>query len=68
MTVSSQVKQTLAGLKNCHSTLLTYAVQSQNLEEKQVYQEALNTTSEIIKDLETRLKTIEFQEPQYKGN
>ena len=68
MTATSQVKQTLAGLKNCHSTLRTYAVQSQDQETQTVYEEALNTTSEVINDIEKRLKVIEFQEPQYKGN
>ncbi|SHK09937.1 Protein of unknown function [Geosporobacter subterraneus DSM 17957] len=68
MTVSSQVKQTLAGLKNCHSTLRIYAVQTQDQETRNVYEEALDTTNEIIKNLEERLKAIEFQEPRYKGN
>lgn len=68
MTVSAQIKQTLATLKNCQSTLRTYTVQMQNLETKLVFEEALYRTNEIIKDLENRLKIIEFEEPQYKGN
>ncbi|MDK2919283.1 MAG: hypothetical protein PWQ37_2016 [Candidatus Petromonas sp.] len=67
MTVSSQVKQTLASLKNTQSTLRFYSTQSQNKEAKLAYDEALKVTKDIIKDLENRLKTLEFEEPQYKG-
>jgi hypothetical protein len=67
MTVSSQVKQTLASLKNTQSTLRFYSIQSQNKEAKLAYDEALEVTKDIIKDLENRLKTLEFEEPQYKG-
>ncbi|MEW9123167.1 MAG: DUF1657 domain-containing protein [Thermotaleaceae bacterium] len=68
MTVASQVKQTLSGLKNCHSTLRIYALQSHNPEMKFAYKEALDVTDKAIKDIENRLKELEFQEPQYKGN
>lgn len=67
MTVSSQVKQTLATLKGVQGTLRTYSLQSQNEEEKATYHEALETTNNIIKDLENRLKVLEYEEPQFKG-
>lgn len=67
MTVSSQVKKTLANLKGVQSTLHLYSIQSQNDEEKSAYKEAINVTNNIINDLENRLKTLEFEEPQYKG-
>lgn len=67
MTVGSQVKQTLATLKGVQGTLRTYSVQSQKEEEKVAYNEALETTNKIIKDLEDRLKTLEYEEPQFKG-
>lgn len=67
MTVSSQVKQTLASLKGAQGTLRTYSTQAQHEKSKSAYQEALEITDEIIKDLEKRIQTLEFQEPQYKG-
>jgi len=67
MTVSSQVKQTLASLKGIEGTLKVYSLKSQNKEEKFVYDNAVKTTAEIIKDLEKRLKILEYEEPQYKG-
>lgn len=68
MTVGSKVKQTLSGLKGIESTLRIYSLQSRNEEEKAIYRDALNTTESVIKDIEDRLKTLEFEEPQYKGN
>lgn len=66
MTVGSQVKQTIAGLKNARATLKIYAIQSQSEETKRVLNEAVSTTGEIINGMEERLKVLEFQEPQYK--
>lgn len=67
MTVASQVKQSLATLKSVHATLRVYAEQGQNPEAKSIFDEANRTTGEIIDDLEDRLKTLEFEEPQYRG-
>ncbi|MEW9095427.1 MAG: DUF1657 domain-containing protein [Clostridiaceae bacterium] len=67
MTVASNIKQTLASLKGVESTLRIYSVQSRNEEEKKVYKKELQTVESVIKDIEDRLKTLEFEEPQYKG-
>ncbi|WP_097027873.1 DUF1657 domain-containing protein [Clostridium peptidivorans] len=68
MTVASKVKQTLANLKGIESTLRIYSLQSRNDEEKNVYKEALKDAESVICDMENRIKTLEFEEPQYKGN
>lgn len=68
MTVASQLKQTLASLKSAQGTIRTYALQSQEEELRNIFQESLETTGEIINSLEDRIKKIEFEEPQYKGN
>lgn len=67
MTVASQVKQTLATLKGTQGTLRLYTAQTRDEETKLVYTEALTATGIIINDLERRLQTLEYQEPQYKG-
>ena len=67
MTVGSQVKQTLAGLKSAQATLKIYSIQSQSAEAQSVFEEAVNTTAEIIEGIEKRLKVLELEEPQYKG-
>jgi hypothetical protein len=68
MTVALQVKQVLAALKGSQGTIRIYAAQARDDETRAVYDEALDTTTEIIHDLEGRLSAIELQEPQYKGN
>ncbi len=68
MTVGSNVKQTLASLKGIESTLRIYSIQSSKEEEKIVYKEELQTIKSVIKDIEDRMKILEFEEPQYKGN
>jgi hypothetical protein len=68
MTVASNLKQTLASLKGVESTLRIYSIQSRNEEERIAYKEELQTVESVINDIEDRLKTLEFEEPQYKGN
>jgi len=68
MTVASQVKQVLATLKGSQGTIRLYAAQAQEEETRAVYDEAMETTTEIIHDLEKRLSVLEYEEPHYKGN
>lgn len=68
MTVAAQIKKTLATLKGNQGTLRLYALQTRDEETKLVYDEALEATGQIIRDLEERMKFLEYQEPQYKGN
>ncbi|MCO1604265.1 MULTISPECIES: DUF1657 domain-containing protein [Desulfosporosinus] len=68
MTVASQVKQTLASLKGARGTLRVYSTQTREEEARSMYTDAIVVTSSIIADLENRLQTLEFEEPQYKGN
>ncbi|MTI48708.1 DUF1657 domain-containing protein [Sporosalibacterium faouarense] len=67
MTIHSQVTQTLANLKGIKATLSTYQVQEKNEDTKNIIKESVKETNEIIKDLENRIKTLELEEPQYKG-
>lgn len=68
MTVASNLKQTLVNLKGAQSTLRIYSIQIQDKKAKNVYREALKETEEVVQSLEKRLKAIQLQEPQYKGN
>lgn len=68
MTVASQVKQTLATLKGNQGTLRLYKLQTRDEETKLVYKETLEAIELMINDLEKRMQTLEYQEPQYKGN
>ncbi len=67
MTVASQVKQTLAGLKNADAVLRIYAAQAREEETVRIFRDAYHEIGEIADEIEDRLKAIELQEPQYKG-
>lgn len=68
MTVASQVRKTLVSLKGARGTLRMYSAQTRDKETQAAYFQALDVSDTIICDLENRLKDLEFDEPQYKGN
>ncbi|QQE78156.1 DUF1657 domain-containing protein [Alicyclobacillus sp. SO9] len=67
MTVGSQVKQTLASLKGAQANFETFALQTQNQQAKQMYQDAATQTQTIVQQLEQRVTQMEQEEPQYKN-
>jgi hypothetical protein len=66
MTVGTQIKQTLAGLKSAQASLETFSLATDNQSAKQLYQTAAQQTQAIIDSIEPRLQEIEQEEPQYK--
>lgn len=68
MTVGSKVKQTLYSLKSSEATLRLYSLKESDKEARAIYTEAFEEISKIKIDLEKRVGSIEFQEPQYKGD
>ncbi|MHC6179845.1 DUF1657 domain-containing protein [Clostridium sp. JNZ X4-2] len=68
MTVGSKVKQTLITLKGAESTLRLYSLQEQDKKARAVYREAFEGVEGITQDLNKRIKFLEYEEPQYKGN
>lgn len=67
MTVSSQVKQALSGLKSAQASFEQFALQTQNQSAKQLYSDAANQTQTIVNTMEQRVQQLEQEEPQYKG-
>ncbi|MFA1818749.1 DUF1657 domain-containing protein [Virgibacillus oceani] len=67
MTVGSQVKQTIAGLKSAQASFEQFALQTENKQAKQLYENAAQQTMAILQQVEPRVQQIEQQEPQYKG-
>jgi len=65
MTVGTQVKQTLAGLKSAQASFETFALQTENKNAKQLYQQAAEQTKSVVESLEPRLQEIISEEPQY---
>ena len=66
MTVISQVKQTIAGLKSAQASFEQFALQTENKEAKQLYQDAAQQTMSILQNVEPRVMQMEQEEPQYK--
>jgi hypothetical protein len=66
VTVASQVKQTLAGLKSAQASFESFALQTDNQQAKQLYQQAAQQTQAIIDSISPRVQEIEQEEPQYK--
>lgn len=67
MTVGSQVKQTIAGLKSAQASFEQFALQTENKEAKKLYENAAQQTTAILQSIEPRVQQIEQEEPQYKG-
>ncbi|MZP30717.1 DUF1657 domain-containing protein [Heliobacterium undosum] len=67
MTVSQQLKQTVAGLKSAVGSLEQFAIQTQDQNAKNLYTNASQQAQQIVNSLEPRVKEIEKEEPQYKG-
>ncbi|GAA0613770.1 DUF1657 domain-containing protein [Virgibacillus siamensis] len=67
MTVSSQVKQTLAGLKSAQASFEQFALQTENKAAKQMYENAAQQTQSVLQSVEPRIQQMESEEPQYKG-
>ncbi|GAA0394858.1 DUF1657 domain-containing protein [Paenibacillus motobuensis] len=67
MTVASQVKTTVASLKSAQASLETFALSTQNQQAKQLFTSAAEQTQQIVTQLDSRVKQLEQEEPQYKG-
>ncbi len=66
MTVGTNIKQTIAGLKSAQASFETFALATDNKAAKQLYQDAAQQTQAIIDNVQPRLQQIQQEEPQYK--
>ncbi len=66
MTVATKMKQTVAGLKSAQASLETFALETENQQAKQLFQQLASQTQAIIDGLEPRLQEIMQEEPQYR--
>lgn len=67
MTVATQVKQTIAGLRSAQASFEQFALQTENQQAKQLYNNAAEQTKTILQTVEARMQQIEQEEPQYKS-
>lgn len=68
MTVATQVRQAIAGLKSVQASFEQFALQTENPQAKQLYNEAAQQTQQVLDQVQPRLVEIEQEEPQYRQN
>ena len=66
MTVGSKMQQTLASAEGVKANLKTFALDTQDQQAKQMYNQLADNMTNIVNTLQSRLNYIEQQEPQYK--
>ncbi|KQL53859.1 NADH dehydrogenase [Heyndrickxia shackletonii] len=67
MTVASDVKNCIASLQGAKNNFSHLALVSRDDEAKRIFHECMMETEEIIQDLQSRVYSLEREEPQYKG-
>ncbi|MEK3886572.1 DUF1657 domain-containing protein [Bacillus sp. FSL K6-3431] len=65
MTVISDIKQTVSGLKSAQASLEGFSLSTDNEQAKQLYKLAADQTQTIINSLEPRVQQVIQEEPQY---
>jgi hypothetical protein len=67
VTIGTQVKTCLASLKSAQASLETFALGTQNQDAKMMFQNAAQSTQQIVDQVSARVQEIENEEPQFKG-
>jgi hypothetical protein len=67
VTIGTQVKTCLASLKSAQASLETFALGTQNQEAKSMFENAAQSTQQIVDQVSARVQQIENEEPQFKG-
>jgi hypothetical protein len=67
MTVMTQVQTCLSSLKSAQASLESFALQTDNQQAKQLFQQAAATTQSVIDQLNSRVTDIQNEEPQYRS-
>ncbi|PKM77892.1 MAG: hypothetical protein CVU90_04030 [Firmicutes bacterium HGW-Firmicutes-15] len=66
MTVGTQMSQAIATVQSAAATLKTFALEAQDQQAKQTFQDLAKTFDNALTTLQQRQQYIEEQEPQYK--
>lgn len=66
MTVGTKMQQTLASAEGLKASLKTFALDTDDQQAKQMYNQLASTMTNVVNTLQARLNYIEQQEPQYK--
>ena len=66
MTVGTQMQQAIAGIQSAAATMKTFALETQDKQAQQDFQQIAQQLDSALQTLQGRQKYIEQQEPQYK--
>ncbi len=66
MTVGTQMQQTVASCESALASLKSFALETDDQNAKQMFQQLAEQQQTIVENLNTRLQYIQQEEPQYK--
>jgi broad specificity polyphosphatase/5'/3'-nucleotidase SurE len=66
MTVGTQMQKAIASVESVASSMKTFALETQDQQAKQMFQQLSHTFDDALNTLKQRQSYIEGQEPQYK--
>lgn len=66
MTVGTQMQQTLANCESVYANLKTFALETQDQNAKQMFQNMAQQQKVVIDNLYARLQYLQTEEPQFK--
>ena len=66
MTVGTQMQQTVASCESVAASLKSFALETNDQNAKQMFQQLADQQQSIVENLNTRLQYIQQEEPQYK--
>lgn len=68
MTVATQIQQTIANGESVLASLKTFALETEDQNVKQMFQNITLQQQDVVDNLQARLQYIQEEEPQYKNN
>jgi len=68
MTVGTQMQQAIANSESVLASLKTFALETQDQNVKQMFENITQQQQSVVDNLQARLQYIEEEEPQYKEN
>ena len=66
MTVGTKMQQTIASCESTLASLHSFALETEDQNAKQLFQNLSQQQQQILQNLQARLEYIQSQEPQYK--
>ncbi|WP_188456791.1 DUF1657 domain-containing protein [Virgibacillus oceani] len=66
MTVGTKMQQTIASCESTLANLHSFALETQDQNAKQLFQNLSTQQQQILENLQARLQYIQQEEPQYK--